>query len=294
MTVSQQEPPDGFNFFAGIDAYKAAREAAERLRDYASGAQYHADALKAIQSTAERTQEYTSSAQFQIDAMEAARSAIDRMRQQSGALDSFNRPNAKLAVRANEDWLEVERKKAENSKAKPDAADQQQDADQDDGDNAAVQPHDTQINAEQERIVEMLASLQGIHTQSAASAQSLKEIRAAHVLAERRQSLADKRQTLADNRQKSQDKFNSRITVFGLVVAGASLIASVVMPTIENFLWKADESKAAQTTASAAPQAPEPISVVDSPQTAKPGPGEDCPTDVPPPQFLSCHFPTSR
>jgi len=286
-TAAGDDDPDDFNFFAGIDAYNAAKEAADRMRDYTSGPQFHADAMKAAQSMGERMREYTSSAQNQIDAMEAARAAIQRMRQQAGALDSFTRSNARLAVRANEDWLEAEQKKSKGEKPDPSISDEL----------GHAADHTEQVvpalTEDQVRILEMLGSLQGIHKQSAASARSLKAIHDAHLLAERRQALADRRQVLADNRQKSQERVNFRFAMFGAGLAIISLIAAVGMPLVEHFIWDAEkEKREAARDAAAAATGETKLPTAPSAQTPQPSaPSVDCRPDLPPALFLSCLVP---
>lgn len=298
-TVSGEEDPDDFNYFAGIDAYNAAKEVADRMREYTSGPQFQTDAIEAMQSMSARMREYTSSAQTQFDAMEAARAAIKRMRHQAAALDSLNRPKAHLAVRANEDWLKAEERKRALADAKRDDA-EDDDSQQDEGpaarrqaDEAATR-REEEATAEQFHAVEMLAMLEGIRTWTQASAQSLegsaqslREIRSAHGLAERRQALADQRQVLAESRQRSQEKVNSRFTIFGLSLAGISLVAAVVMPMIEHFVWDAEKEKreAARTTA------PTASPTMDSSPMQPTAPGNDCLPDMPPAQFLSCLVP---
>lgn len=289
-TVSGEEDPDDFNYFAGIDAYNAAKEVADRMREYTSGSQFHADAIKAAQSMGERMREYTSSAQNEIDAMEAARAAIQRMRQKAGALDSVTRPNARLAVRANEDWLEAEQKKAEQQKAK---GKEPQPSVSDELGNAA--DHTVErvpaVTEDQIRILEMLASLQGIHKQSTASARSLKAIHDAHVLAERRQALADQRQVLADNRQKSQERVNFRFAMFGAGLAIIGAIAAVGMPMVEHYIWDAEKEKREAQRAEANTERPKPTTPPSEEGPQSPGSGADCRPDMPPALFLSCLVP---
>lgn len=278
------EDPDDFNYFAGIDAYQAAQEAVERLRKQASApdfeAKLSAQALESMQSTVKKLREWTPGPELKLDATEAARSAIERMRQQAGSLDSFTRPQANLAIRANEEWLEAEEKKARTR----DVAEQQDDV------GPVVQEEEVPSTPDQWRIVEVLTVMRAIHSESKASSGTLREIRAAHGLAERRQDLADQRQASADRRQKEQEKTNNWIRNVGLLVAAGSFVAAIFMPMWEHHVWDAEKEKreAAQKTATVAP-ANDPPPAAEPPQSVEPG--DDCRPDMSPARFLSCLAP---
>lgn len=135
------------------------------------------------------------------------------MREEVGQLDAELHGPALRAVDANVEWLEAEKKKLE--------ALEEQDAE------AAAEAERTK--EQREREIESFQLLKGMHDATKSSAAALGEIKAARIQ--------------ADSQQADQAKFNKRMAWTALIVAGGSLLASVIMPVIQETLWEDPPAK---------------------------------------------------
>lgn len=157
MAEKKSWSPIRFDYRAAIDEYLAkpqpdfeviARDAAQRMRDYAA------------------------SEEFKQDALDSVGDSIRRMREQTGDLDAGQQAKARRAVEANEEWIQAEENKREALAT---------------GDLETVAA-EVQAQQVIDRELDMFELMQSIQGSTAASAVTLGEIQAARRLADKEQT----------------------------------------------------------------------------------------------------------
>jgi hypothetical protein len=166
------------------------------------------DYSEVAKDTVNRGRDYVNSPQFQQDALTSVHDAIQRMRRQTGQLDAVLQPRANRAVEANREWIA-----ADKQKRKALAAGNSQ---------VAAQQELTQQGIERE--LETFEMWQSIKASTAATAKTLSENQADRIEAEKE--------------HKRQAKFNKLMTITAIVLAVGSMGTGIVMPVLENFVWK--------------------------------------------------------
>ncbi|MFD0044776.1 hypothetical protein ACFVGV_06250 [Pseudarthrobacter scleromae] len=138
--------------------------------------------------------------------MQAVRSALATMQAEAEALDPELQDPAMRVVDANAEWLQAEERKLEA-------------ASQHDGE----PPEARDLEERAQREIATFKLLQGMHDATKSSATALEEITAAR--------------KLADQQRADQTTFNKRMTWSAVFIALGSLLASMVMPIVEEFAW---------------------------------------------------------
>lgn len=138
--------------------------------------------------------------------LDAARSALAKMVTEAKALDPELQDPAMRVVDVNTEWLRVEEKNLDATS-------------QDDGQAAEAR----ELRERAQREIASFKLLQGMHDATKSSAKALEEITAAR--------------KLADKQQSAQTTFNKRMTWSAVFIALGSLLASLVMPAVQEFVW---------------------------------------------------------
>lgn len=166
------------------------------------------DYSEAAKDAVNRGRDYVNSTQFQQDALTSVHDAIQRMRRQTGQLDAVLQPRASRAIEANREWIAAEEQK---KKALAEGNSQ-----------AAAQQELIQQSIERE--LETFEMWQSIKASTAATAKTLSENQAARIEAEKE--------------HKRQATFNKWMTITAIFLAVGSMGTGIVMPLLENFVWK--------------------------------------------------------